>query len=102
MRFKKGLAVLSVALFVFGLVMPVLAQKDKFPQKDNPYLEAELADQALRTETTVTKFGTLTRYLENAPPKVNAADTTDWQLYSLDLSNKRFADLDQIDRKSVV
>jgi hypothetical protein len=84
MKLKKLVTVLSVALFVFGLVVPVLAQKDKL-QKDNTYLEAEQADQALRTETIVTKYGTLTRYKENALPKVNA-DSTNWTLNNLDFT----------------
>jgi len=96
---KKVIAVLSVAVFVLGLVTPVLAQKDKF-QKENPYLQVELEDQALRTETIQTDYGTLIRYKENAPPKVSA-DSTDWGLYSLDLSNSRYADLDQINTSNV-
>jgi glucose dehydrogenase len=101
MKLKKAVAALSVALVVGGMAMPVWAQQDKFPQKDNPYLRAAQEDEALRTETIVTDYGTLIRYKENPLPKVDQATSKEWQLYGLDLSNSRYSDLDQVNQSNI-
>jgi glucose dehydrogenase len=99
MRLKKVVAVFSVAVTVAWLTMPAWAQKgDKF---QNPYVQAELEEQATRVITIETAVGTVTRYKGVSLPQVDAAASSNWGLHSLDLSNSRYLEFDQINTSNV-
>ncbi|MBI4469269.1 MAG: PQQ-binding-like beta-propeller repeat protein [Acidobacteria bacterium] len=102
MRVKGFASVLISTVLIASLGGPLVeAQNKGTVELENQSVRAGLGEEATRVTVGRTTVGTVTRYDENVPPKVDAATSTNWLLHNLDLANSRYVDMDQINTTNV-